>query len=381
MNMDTIWGNVFRPGQGAILCRLEVKFDVLVATPKSTEEQTGPFKFPLKDKFLSFGGDDGTQVVLKNDDDQTLYAERVSLEPHLQDRGDSLFRQRISTEKKRVVKSRRLSLAAFFGFFLGCALLIGVGIVVLNWGVDRSVDQIPVSWEESLGEAVVEAHLEGNELIDPRLVDPVQKIVDRIAAAEPGQPYTLTLHVVENPQINAFAAPGGHIVVFTGLLEETQRPEELAGVLAHEFQHVFQRHGLRGMVHSVKWQALAALVVGDVGTVQQVVLGHAPQFLTLAYGRSLEEEADIEGVELLVAAQIDPQGMADFFKILQKNEQIEIPEFISSHPDTENRIHNLEEWIADHPNARIEPIDVDWEALKQALVERNSLAPKETVEP
>ena len=135
------------------------------------------------------------------------------------------------------------------------------------------------------------------------------------------------------------------------------------------------------MVHSVKWQALAALLLGDVGSVQQVVLGHAPQFLSLAYGRSLEEEADIEGAKLLVAARINPQGMVDFFKILQDNETVAIPEFISSHPDTQNRIANLERWIAEHPDVQVEPLEVDWEGLKQALAERSSSSVQETPEP
>lgn len=381
MSRDTILGNVFRPGQGGCLCLLEVKLDVLVATARQAEEGVGPFKFPLRDEFLSFGGDDGTQIVLKNAEGQTLYAERSALEPHLKEHGDPRFQERIGSEKRRVVRSRRLSHASLFGFLLGCLMLLGLGLVAVNWGVDRAVDQIPISWEEGLGEAVTTANIQGDELIDPRLVDPVQKIIDRIAAAEPDQPYELTLHIVENPQINAFAAPGGHIVVFTGLLEKTERPDELAGVLAHEFQHVFRRHGLRNMVHSVKWQALAALLLGDVGSVQQVVLGHAPQFLSLAYGRSLEEEADIEGAKLLVAARINPQGMVDFFKILQDNETVAIPEFISSHPDTQNRIANLERWIAEHPDVQVEPLEVDWEGLKQALAERSSSSVQETPEP
>jgi len=369
---SNIWGNVFRTGKPSCLCRLEVRSGVLVATPKNPEEAAGPFRFPLQDKYLSFGGDNGIQVILKNDEGHTLYSERAALEPLLKEHGDPVFRSRLSTEDRRVGRSRRLSLASFFGFFLGCGLLLAGGLLLLNLGVDRAVDAIPIAWEEGLGEVVVQGNSQGSELIDPRLVDPVKTIVDRIAAAEPGQPYTLTLHIVENPQVNAFAAPGGHIVVFTGLLEKTQRPEELAGVLAHEFQHVFRRHGLRNMVHSVKWQVLASLLVGDVGAVQQVVLGHAPQFLTLAYGRGLEEEADIEGAKLLVAAGIDPLGLVDFFKILQSNEAVSIPEVISSHPDTASRIHNLEDWIAENPQQDIQPLEVDWASLKEALEERNS---------
>lgn len=368
--MSNLLGNVFRSGQKTSLCTLQVETDAILATPKNSEDSSAPFRFPLRGEFLSFGGDGGTQVVLKNSEGATLYTERGPIEAHLESCGDRAFQDRIKSEGKRVVRSSRLSLVAFFGFFLGCGLLALGVLFFLNWSVDRMVDQIPISWEESLGDLVVEGGGMGAELQDPRIVEPVQKIIDRIAAAEVGQPYTLKLHVVENEMVNAFAAPGGHIVVFTGLLEKTESPDELAGVLAHEFQHVFQRHGLRNMVHSVKWQILASMLLGDVGSVQQVLVGKAPQFLSLSYGRSLEEEADMEGVKLLVKAHANPQGMVDFFEIMKANEAgIVIPEFMSSHPETQKRIENLEEWISENPASGFEEFDVDWSALKEALGE------------
>ena len=363
--MDKLLGNVFQSGKTTCLCDLRVEGDFLIATPRDLEEGT-PLTFPLQEEYLSFGGDGGSQIVLRNGDGATLYAERGPLEASLESHGSRAFQERLRQERKRVTTSHRLSLAAFFGFFLSCGLLFGLVLLALNWGVDRVVDQIPLSWETKLGDLVIDSGM-GAELTDPRLTEPIQKLIDRIAAAEPGQPYTLTLHVVENPQVNAFAAPGGHIVVYTGLLEKTENAEELAGVLAHEFQHVFRRHGLRNMVHSVKWQVLAALIIGDVGSVQQVVLGRAPQFLTLSYGRSLEEQADIEGAKLLARAQINPEGLVDFFKILENEQALEVPEFFSSHPETQKRIRNLRKWMEENPEQSYQALDLDWDDLKKAL--------------
>lgn len=362
--MDVLLGNLFRPGQKACLCELRVEADHILAVPRESEEGESE-KFPLRADNLSFGGDGGTQLILKGENGSTLYAERAPLQPILVSRGDRDFQDKIQLEDKRMVRAGRMMLITFFGFFLGCGLLLWLGVLGLNWGVDRAVDQIPISWEESLGDVVV-SNLEG-EITDPRVTEPVKKIVDRIAAAQPGQPYNLELHVVDNPQINAFAAPGGQIVVYTGLLEKAQGPDELAGVLAHEFQHVFRRHGLRNMVHSLKWQMIAALLVGDVGSVQQLVMAHAPQFLSLSYGRSLEEEADLEGAELLMKAQIDPQGMVEFFKTMERNQTVQVPEFLSSHPDTGSRIEELQGWISEQPSGTYEPLDVEWEELKVAL--------------
>lgn len=364
--MSELLGNVFRPGEKGALYSLTLDGDSLVATPRSSE-QGQAIRFPLRDEFLSFGGDAGSQVVLKNPEGATLYAERASLEPALAGAGGRHFQERMKTEGKRVVKANRLALAVFFGFFLGCGLLLGLGVWIMNWGVDRMVDRIPISWEESLGDLVVESGI-GPEVDDPRVVEPVQAVLNRLVAADSRQPYKMKLHVVESEQLNAFAAPGGQIVVFTGLLKKTESPDELAGVLAHELQHVYKRHGLRNMVHSIKWQVIAALVIGDVGSVQQVILAKAPEFLSLSYGRSLEEEADLEGIELLCRAHLEPKGMVDFFHIMRENETgVSPPEFMNSHPDTGNRIENLQEWIEKHSACDPQPLELDWAELKSAL--------------
>jgi Zn-dependent protease with chaperone function len=79
-------------------------------------------------------------------------------------------------------------------------------------------------------------------------------------AAAPGSPYHVRLLVADSPVVNAFAAPGGRIVVFRGLLEKTGRPEELAGVLAHEMQHVVLRHPLEAILRQISLRALAAVL-------------------------------------------------------------------------------------------------------------------------
>lgn len=362
--MSVLLGNLFQSGEKTKLCELYVEADKLVAKPKG-EEGAESATFLFRHDNLSFGGDDGSQLVFKNDKGQTLYAEREHLEPLIKDKGDRQFQDRLKSESKRVVNAGRLAMASLFGFFALCGVGVWLLVLLMNWGVDRAVDQIPISWEESLGELVMQSQL-GEEITDPAVVEPVQKVLDRLLEASDNQQYKIKLHVVSSPQLNAFAAPGGHVVVLTGLLEKTSSPDELAGVLAHELQHVYHRHGLRGLVHSVKWQIVAALILGDVGTVQHVVLGKAPDFLSLSYGRSLEEEADLDGVSLLCKAHLDPNGMVKFFQVMKENEAVSIPEFMSSHPNTENRIDNLQEWISDHPDCKVEPLDINWDEVKEA---------------
>lgn len=378
MTMSQLLGNVFQPGQKACLCVLEVHPNFVKATVK--EDNSLVFEFSLTEQNLSFSGDDGSQVVLKNSTGMTLYAERSMLEPRLREVGNHILGSRLTSEGKKVRRAKTMSFAALLGACLACVAVFGLLVMVLNWGVDRAVDQIPVSWEEKLGNLVVSQGL-GNEVTDPRVVEPVKAVLDRLVEATPDQPYKMTLHIVESDDINAFAAPGGQIVVFTGLLARTESPEELAGVLAHELQHIYHRHGLRGMVHRLKWHLVAALVIGDVGSVQQLLLANAPQFASLSYGRSLEEEADLDGINLMCQAHLNPKGMVDFFHVLKENDISGLPEFLKSHPDTSNRIESLEAWISQNSTCRPQAMDLDWKAMKQALSEdlgsETSPAPKE----
>lgn len=361
-----ILGNVFESGKPGVLCQLELLAGSIRAVAR--QEPHSIFDFPLEAARVEFGGDAGSQVIVKNRHGQILYAERSQLEGWLSNSPDPALQARIQGELGRVKRAHRLAHLGLVGFLLGILLLLALTVPILNWCVDRVVDGIPVSWEKTLGSAVV-ASLGEAEIRDPQVVQPVQAVLDRLVKASGEQPYQFHLTIARSDQVNAFAAPGGSIVVNSGLLLKTSRPEELAGVLGHELQHVLGRHGLRNMVHSLKWSLLAALFVGDVGTVQKALMVQAPQFLSLSYGRSLEQEADEEGTRLLIRAGIDPSGLKDFFGILQREESqrgLAPPEILSSHPDTQHRIENLERYLQAHPT-RFPPLDLPWDDMLKAL--------------
>jgi predicted Zn-dependent protease len=114
-------------------------------------------------------------------------------------------------------------------------------------------------------------------------------------------------------------------------------------------------------------------LLGDVTAVQSVLLANGPQFLALSHGRGLEEEADREGARLLLKADVDPKGLPDFFRIMQKEEGAGayIPEFMSSHPETAGRIEAIEAFISAQPEAdgSYQGFDLDWTAMKKSLAE------------
>jgi predicted Zn-dependent protease len=134
--------------------------------------------------------------------------------------------------------------------------------------------------------------------------------------------------------------PGGVIVVHTGLIAATSRPEELAGVLAHEVQHVELRHSLRGMVKDLGLRGLWSFVTGDIGG---TLAGQAALELTsLKFSRDDETEADHKGLDALIAAGIDPSGMPAFFKIMTEKAGDAPAAFISTHPLSEDRERELQ---------------------------------------
>jgi predicted Zn-dependent protease len=154
-----------------------------------------------------------------------------------------------------------------------------------------------------------------------------------------GSAFQYEFHVAENPAINAFALPGGVIVVHTGLLRAARRPEELAGVLAHEVQHVEQRHSLKAMIKDTGMRGLWAAVSGDLGG---TLAGQAALKLgSLRFSRDAEREADVRGFETLVKLDIDPQGMVDFFGTMSKQAGASPPAWLSTHPSSEDRQQSL----------------------------------------
>ena len=180
-----------------------------------------------------------------------------------------------------------------------------------------------------------------------------------------GSRYQYRWLIKQDDTVNAFAMPGGIIVVHTGLLRQAGDPGELAGVLAHEVQHVEQRHSLRQMISSLGWGALVGVTIGDISTVASML---AHQAGTLYFSRDMEEEADRLGLLALQRAQIRPDGMLRFFQKLDDKDKGATPGWISSHPQTAARAQQIESLIASKPCPACVPLaSKHWQAMKAAL--------------
>jgi len=210
---------------------------------------------------------------------------------------------------------------------------------------------------------------------DPEVKLYVQDIVSRLAASMPPQPFPFQTHVLLYYSMNAFAVPGGNVFVQTGLITELDHESELAGVLAHELAHVTQRHVAmnieRGQLITIGSMlgALAALFLGGGQAGGAVAIGSiaAGQTAMLKYGRNDETEADQLGIQYLVKAGYPPSGMVSSFKKIRAKQWatgINVPVYLSTHPDVATRVSEMEARLQTMPPAVRERKDNDARFLR-----------------
>jgi predicted Zn-dependent protease len=233
---------------------------------------------------------------------------------------------------------------------------------------------VPVRWEEQLGEQTFALITASNRVCtDPRLEAAIADITARLTAATTETAYRFRVAVVDIGDVNAVALPGGRIVVFRGLLEMTDSPEMLAGVLGHEFQHVIHRHTTRAMVRQAALSGLISAVTQDARWVAQG-LGGASVVSALHHGRAAEEEADREGLRMLQAAGIDQEGMIAFFRKIAVDDEAADDRggfwrFLATHPGTTSRIETLTALAARGPmTSRPLPLSAPWEQTRALCV-------------
>jgi predicted Zn-dependent protease len=137
-------------------------------------------------------------------------------------------------------------------------------------------------------------------------------------------------------------------------------------VLAHEVQHIEQRHSLKSTLNSLGWAALLTVTIGDVSAVAAVM---AHQMGSMYFSRDLEDEADRLGFAALTRANITPDGMVTFFQTMAKEEKGDAPAWISSHPATLERIKTIQTLMEKEPCPLCKPLVFDWVQVQKQVAE------------
>jgi predicted Zn-dependent protease len=225
----------------------------------------------------------------------------------------------------------------------GRALLGSAGVLLLLAGCGP----ISVGEEQSLGYQFEQQMRRELRLVHDRAVnDYVRSMGESIVRAAGPQPFEYRFYVVEDPEINAFAGPAGHVYVHTATILRARNASELAGVMAHEIGHVARRHiaqnynRQRNTKIGTDVLTLAAGVFGGGMAANAASLGGglAAMAYLNSFGREAEMEADAFAVDVLPRAGYDPEGLLTFFELLLHEQGAQGPSFLSSHPATQDRI-------------------------------------------
>ena len=277
---------------------------------------------------------------------------------------------------KKLQSSRRVALTF-------CLLFVGgliAAIMALWLAKDRMVrsaaNAVPVEWETTAGETIfTQITALQRPLTNAELEADLRKITTPLLAGIADERYPFEFHIVADETVNAFAIPGGNVVIHTGLLLAADSAEEVAGVLAHEIAHVTKRHGVRNIISSAGLSALLQTFFGDTTTLVGVVANNSAMLMDRKFSREFEREADDAGWNYLLAARIRPVGMITFFEKLLDQERKaggaampgSVMAAVSTHPATQERIDNLRGRLARLPGGDYRAIELDYAAFKERL--------------
>ncbi|MEQ9231547.1 MAG: M48 family metalloprotease [Cyclobacteriaceae bacterium] len=175
------------------------------------------------------------------------------------------------------------------------------------------------------------------------LDDMVLEILDN-ADISYREEFAWEVHIIDQDVLNAFVTPGGYIYVYNGLIQYLDTADDLAGVIGHEIAHADQRHGSKQLQREYGISLLLNIILGDdPSALEAIVAQVAAVGGSLKFSRAAESEADAFSVEYLAQTHYACDGAASFFqKLIDQGQSGGIPEFLSNHPNPDNRVANIQ---------------------------------------
>lgn len=340
--------------------------------------ESGETTVSFKEVSVSAGGLNHDQLVVKwgiGSGARTLYLKdsalissfRATAPPEL-----TRDLEETAAKVRRVRSRQRTVWTVVLGVVGGVVLFLWFGS---NLIIGFAVSRIPVEWEQKLGESAYRDFLlQQTVLKDGPAVAAVNEITQRLTEKIPANPYKFEISVVKSDVVNAFALPGGYVVVFTGLIKKAESGEEVAGVLSHELNHVLQRHGLERIVKQLGLIAVVTIIFGDQQGLAGLMKQLGVELLTLKFSREQETEADVKGLQLLYRAKIDPAGMINFFDRLSEKDMDRV-EILSTHPMSEARAARLKAEVTALPRQIPEPFGFEWRPVQDSLDVQGTVHP------
>lgn len=257
-----------------------------------------------------------------------------------------------------------------WSFVASCLALMAMALLLVFVLIPQIspmiVPHVPTSVDERLGNYGYDFFSDSEKQCHTPAGDAAfSHLLDRLMAGSHSE-FTYQIRVIDMPVVNAMTFPGGHILVFAGLIKQLESPDEIAGILAHEIGHSEKRHGTEMLLRSLGTTAVLDSLTGGGGT----ALYMARQLNDLKFSRAKEREADNFAFALMQRQNINPMGMAHFFARLytkgeEKNSGLgSAVQLLSSHPGNAERMKAAQAlFSAGHQYSPVMS-DADWVALK-----------------
>jgi predicted Zn-dependent protease len=235
------------------------------------------------------------------------------------------------------------ALAALLAF-----LFLLVGLIFIFWKsspvlADFFADKIPLEWEQKTGDQMYESLMktESVDKLKSRYLQEFYSLLQPLSDPNSSSQRTISLTVVTNPQFNAFAIPGRHIIIYSGVFKKVQTPDQLMALIGHEAGHVENRHSLRSIVRAGAIYMMFSLAFGDMTGLSAILVDNAQSLQNLSYSRDFEREADLESHNFLCQNGASPKAVIELMRILDglgAEQSEEVPGFLQSHPSTKERL-------------------------------------------
>jgi predicted Zn-dependent protease len=231
-------------------------------------------------------------------------------------------------------------------FIILAVLFFGTwyGLSRINWISLLNIDQASADLEQKIGDLFWKSlETAEGEITTDSVTTTINVLLGHICRKNHIDRDKIKIHVLKNEEINAFALPNNHLVVYSGLIEACQNESEFCGVLSHELAHIQKGHVMDKLV---KETGLSVLISISTGNGNSTVIKKAiEQLSSTAYDRKLETEADLTAVEYMINADIDPEALANFLYRLSDENLPEQLYWVSTHPESKQRSVKIMEAI------------------------------------
>jgi beta-barrel assembly-enhancing protease len=237
------------------------------------------------------------------------------------------------------------------------AAIIFLNFIFSSIVADIGLKLITPEYEAKLGDEMFQSALPPTS-IDGKRTAMMQSFANKLNLSDT---YKIQVSVLKSDDINAFAVPGGHIVVYSGLIDKMRSYEELVALLGHEASHINERHTTRAILKELS-SKLFLIFFMDVSQVGAILLLNADKLRGLSYSRKLEREADEEGLKIMMKNKVNVNGMVQLFETLQLADTVYTPDILNTHPLTAKRIRYTKQNIREF-NQRDAIIDAELQRL------------------